>query len=403
MKKFVYLCGMMLLSMNMMAQIDLNDMNWRNPLHEDFTLLGRTWNSNSFLSSDGYWRGYPGSGVTHGNEKQVYQFTQCHFNDLEETMELVAEFDSAKRIPHNNYYLPSWMWPSNGGDGYPSSDGLYYFSGEIDYVNYNFNTNETEKFLYGYFEIRCKLPAHRGAFPAFWLHGSSKDSLDPYYEEIDIFEYTWSISDPYGWHWNYSNPHPTYAGDPWVISTGIYHNLHGNGCVPNDDAYARNYPRLNGSLDVSGWHTYSCEWMPDHVYWFLDGNLVNSYYDVMHIPRHPMTLKTDYCINRYALENYYDNGQPEWMGRGVMTIDYINVYQLEWDCETDETITCQSDLDGFDFAVKKNISVTSSVVEPIVSSSDKVTFRVTDSFEITGQFQADSGCEFTVIRQNCPE
>ncbi len=28
MKKFIYLCGMMLLSLNMMAQIDLNDPNW---------------------------------------------------------------------------------------------------------------------------------------------------------------------------------------------------------------------------------------------------------------------------------------------------------------------------------------------------------------------------------------
>lgn len=400
MKKFVYFCGMMLLNLNMMAQIDLNDRNWDTVFFDDFTLLGRTWNNNSFLSSDGFWRGYPGSGVTHGNEKQVYQFTQCHFNDIEETMELVAEYDSAKRIPYNNYYLPSWMWPSNGGNGYPSSDGLYYFSGEIDYVNYNFNTNETERFLYGYFEIRCKLPIHQGAFPAFWLHSSSKDSLDPYYDEIDIFEYNWGLGDPEGFQWAYSNSHPTYAGDPRVITTGIYHNLHGNGCIPNDDAYARNYPRLNGLIDVSVWHTYSCEWMPDHVYWFLDGKLVNSYFDQTHIPRHSLTLK----IN-YAIDNYYKYLGDVWMETDKMVIDYIGVYQLNWDCNTDEVITCQNELNDFMFhpSVKKTVSITPANGMITIGNTDKITIRVSDSFEITGPFQADAGCEFTVIRQDCPE
>mgnify|MGYP007101870348 CR=1 FL=1 len=38
-----------------------------------------------------------------------------------------------------------------------------------------------------------------------------------------------------------------------------------------------------------------------------------------------------------------------------------------------------------------------------VRNTDKVTFRVTDSFEITGPFQVDSGGEMTVIMQQCPE
>ena len=85
-----------------------------------------------------------------------------------------------------------------------------------------------------------------------------------------------------------------------------------------------------------------------------------------------------------------------------MTIDYIKVYQLIWDCDTDETITCQSDLDDFVYKVKKSISVTSTVDEPVVSNTDYVTFRVTDSFEITGDFEVQQGGEFTVIQQDCP-
>jgi hypothetical protein len=86
----------------------------------------------------------------------------------------------------------------------------------------------------------------------------------------------------------------------------------------------------------------------------------------------------------------------------TMVIDYIRAYQLEWDCNTDETIACQTDLDSFVFKVKKTVNITSSIEEVEVESTDKITFRVTDSFEITGLFQVDSGGEFTVIRQDCP-
>ena len=143
--------------------------------------------------------------------------------------------------------------------------------------------------------------------------------------------------------------------------------------------------------------------MPDHIYWYLDGQLVNSYNDATHIPRHPLRLKTNYAINRYAMENFNHNGDPDWKGSDIMVIEYIHVYQLLWNCETDEIISCQSDLDNFPYAVKRAISVTSSMGNPIVSSSNNVTFRVTESFEITGTFEVQQGGKFTVITQDCPD
>ena len=91
-----------------------------------------------------------------------------------------------------------------------------------------------------------------------------------------------------------------------------------------------------------------------------------------------------------------------WQGPGEMLIDYIRVCQLVWDCSTDEVITCQSDLDGFEYGVKKSVSITSTVNEPVVGSGDNVTFRITDSFEVTGPFIVDNGAGFTVIQQLCP-
>ncbi len=391
MKKIVYFCVLMLLNLNIMAQIDLNDNNWRNPLREDFNIPGRTWNSLTFVSSDDLWRAYPGYNVTDNINHQVYQFSNCHFNDIDETMELISEYDFDHRIPRNEYDLPSWL------EGvFPPSDGLYYFSGEIDYVNTASQVGGN--FRYGYFEIRCKLPQHKGTFPAFWLH-SQKDTLDPHYEEIDIFEHSRNLLESYP-YWPGYVP-PPQSDSSRVFTTGIYHNL--TGAFPDfyTESFARNFPMVpRSSSDLSNWHTFGCEWMPDHVYWYFDGNLVNSYLNKNHIPCHGMTLKTNYAIDGYAID--YSTHLPIWFGSAEMDIEYIYVYQLTWDCDTDETITCQSDLDGFEYGVKKSVAITSTVGEPIIGSTDKITFRVSDSFEITGPFQVESSAEFTVIRQDCP-
>ena len=111
MKQFIYLCGMMLITMNIMAQIDPYDRNWDTIVLDDFSTPGRTWVSWSFMSSDQQWMAYPGHGVTHGKELMVYQYNQCHFNTNDSVMELVSEFDYSNDIPAHQYELPAWMKP----------------------------------------------------------------------------------------------------------------------------------------------------------------------------------------------------------------------------------------------------------------------------------------------------
>ena len=100
------------------------------------------------------------------------------------------------------------------------------------------------------------------------------------------------------------------------------------------------------------------------------------------------------------LWTYTPNGIQTYLS---LAGDYINVYQLEWDCDRDELITCQTDLTSFDYKVKKSIAITSTNGDVSVGSSNKVTFRTSGFFEITGPFQVDSGGELTVIMQSCPE
>ena len=108
MKKFIYLCGMMLLSLNMMAQIDLNDRNWDTVLIENFDEGASywQWGQSSFTNPSRTWRAYPGSGVTHGSEHQVYQPSQCQIDVANQHMKFVAEYDLQDRIPRRgiHYY-----------------------------------------------------------------------------------------------------------------------------------------------------------------------------------------------------------------------------------------------------------------------------------------------------------
>ena len=85
-----------------------------------------------------------------------------------------------------------------------------------------------------------------------------------------------------------------------------------------------------------------------------------------------------------------------------MVIDHIKVYQLDWDCSTDEEITCQNELDNFNYSVKKSINISSTLEDVEIESGEKTTFRVIDFFVITGGFEIENGAEFTVIIQNCP-
>jgi len=380
MKRFLYLCTLIIMSLNAMAQIDPNDRNWSCTLSDNFNEPDRQFNS-TFHESMNKWIAYAKclrSGVTKQNLHSVYQWSNNTFNSIDGTLTMTS-YHVQDSLVCGDYDIPP---------GYicqPDHHELYYLSGMIETTN--------EKFCYGYFEMRCKLPVHKGAFPAFWLWDSKNATQAPvpYYEEIDIFEYTWNIAESPNW---IQNPNPHGIPDYHTFTSGIYFNDSGTDWT----SYAKNFPSLNNNEpDLSNWHTFSCEWMPDYVIWYCDGNVVNEFYDSQHIPRHPLTIKITYPI-----DNKYNYGNSEWMEQGNMFIDYVNVYQLNWDCDTEETIICQSDIENFDYGVKKSIIIASLTNEVIIRSSDKVTFRVADSFEITGQFHTENGCEFTVIRQSCP-
>ena len=377
MKKFVYLCGMMLLCMNMMAQIDLNDQNWdwNNSFIEEFN-TSRTWDPSTWISMpDMKWKALSDNHVIHDTLcPNIYQYDHCVPDLANGVIKLVSEY-APERIRNHQYDLPN-------GEPFPNNGPYQFLTGAL---------RSLQTFRYGYFEIRCKLPVHRGAFPSFWMHDSGSQPGNSFYESLDIFEYTWYITV------SGENPNPPGEGNKRCYTCGIHFNDTTNHSS-NEDRFGKAYPMIpSWCTDLDNFHTFSCEWMPDHVIWYFDGVEMNRYDNPANIPHRPHFIRAT-----YNLDGYYNHNNIIWQGTDEMVIDYIKVRQLKWDCATDEVITCQSDLNGFDYAVKESISITSTLGESVVSSSDKKTFRVTDSFVVTGPFTVNNGAEFTVIKQMCP-
>ena len=140
---------------------------------------------------------------------------------------------------------------------------------------------------YGYFEVRAKLPAGQGLWPAFWLLPSN-GTWPP---EIDIFEQLGN--DPTTMH---ETSHST-------VRSSISQVTH----VDNPDQF----------------HTYGMLWDQNYLVWTIDGVEVNR-----------QTTPSDMNQPMYILLNLAVGGT--WPGNpdsttpfpATMSIDYVHVYQL---------------------------------------------------------------------------
>lgn len=376
MKKIAYLCTMMLLSVNMMAQIDLDDGNWDLVFYDEFNSNNwDTW-ANWKISCPSpvyHYRSYYNDsefGVTHGAwEHQVYQRENCQLNNG--NLQFVSMYEGGNNqqpLSCGNYILP----PNKICD--TTHHTLFYTSGMIE---------TTTSFLYGYFEICCSLPIHKGSFPAFWLYSSGTN----YYNELDIFEYP--------------NGSSFIQNEDKQYTCGLYCDNNHSAPNPLDlISYGKVYPVLpNPSSSLSQFHKFSCEWMPDHITWYCDGHVMNVFDDYEHIPHHPMKLIANYAINGHVLDGL---DQPLWFDGDNMVIDYIKVYQLKTDCDSDVVISTLQDFVNYQPSVKKTIRIAPSTAFAAPSNAN-LNFRASESIIIGSGFTLPQGAQITLQTQICPE
>ncbi len=157
-------------------------------------------------------------------------------------------------------------------------------------------------FTYGKVEMRSRLPYGQGIWPAFWMLGSTGGNW-PNNGEIDIMENIGKASEQ-------NTVHGTIHGPGYSGANGI--------------GAAYTGPRF-----ADGFHTFTVEWEPNVIRWYVDGNL----YETRTPADLPAGTQWVYNHNFFILLNMavggYWPGFPD--GSTIFpqsyTIDYVRVYQ----------------------------------------------------------------------------
>ncbi len=210
------------------------------------------------------------------------------------------------------YYLPDEVYVDKGC--------LHLRSEQRDFGSQHFTSGRIDssgKFapVYGRFEIRGKLPAGKGLWPAYWLYPQNRDwamerlmaqavtngleklipEARPWYSEIDIMEY---------------------LGHRTNIAYGTLHYYTFEGVKKSSAG------KFKAAVDLSkDFHIYALEWEPDQIRWYVDGKLYHS--TTNGIPHAPHYL----ILNTAVGGKWPGNPDATTTFPQFHDIDYIRVYQ----------------------------------------------------------------------------
>jgi beta-glucanase (GH16 family) len=190
---------------------------------------------------------------------------------------------------HNNgemeYYAPDG-YSINGGNLHlvatnHAQNGEQYTSGMICSYGHFAQT-------YGWFEMRARMPAGKGMWPAFWLLPAN--GVWP--PEIDILEILGH------------EPNKVYFTNHWSAGD---HQSHGVNWVGPD--FSKDY------------HTFAVDWEPGSITWYVDGVAHGN--STSGVPAEPMFIVANLAVGG----GWPGNPDATTTFPSSMDIDYIRVYR----------------------------------------------------------------------------
>lgn len=161
-------------------------------------------------------------------------------------------------------------------NGYPYASGMIASHGKFE-------------FQYGYFEMRAKLPAGRGLWPAFWTMPADRK----WPPEIDVFDFL--------------------GQEPRRIVIGMHY-----GEREHPLKHTRRYFGPNLTKDF---HVFAVQWEEDLLVWYLDGEEIWRL--ERDVPAEPMYLIANLAVGG----RWPGNPNNETPFPSEYQIDYIRVWQ----------------------------------------------------------------------------
>lgn len=193
-------------------------------------------------------------------------------------------------------------------------------NGEYSYTSGRITTQNKHDFTYGIFEVSAKVPYGKGYLPAFWLMATDENIYGqwPRCGEIDIMEVLGDQPKTLHGTIHYGNPHSQGQGT-YTLST------------------IENFS--------SDFHTFTCEWEPGSIKWYMDGILYheeNDWYSTT-VGQGTITYPAPFDQPFYMILNLAVGGT--WVGYpdestnfddNPFIVDYVRVYQKD---SYDENVT----------------------------------------------------------------
>ncbi len=275
---------------------------------------------------------------------------------------LVIEDGTAKILAkQQTLTLPIMPWLDDSEiivDGQPNLRTFNYSSSNIW---------SRHTFFYGRYEIKCRVPAGKGFWSAFWTFGGG-DLID--WHEIDVFE--------------------IYGDNIERFTCNLHHNWLGNdqsSCGFGQDV-----------LDFSEWNTFRCDFEFDRVSWYINDILVRSVPRFQTITLQPLDCSTPlpagnfvtnkayptkrmHIIFNLAIQSGVNSPNTSTLFPGTFEIDYIRYYNKT---------NCCSDLI---FNTTEELS--------LLENHTAYNFICGENIELTGETALDEGLTLHIKAGNC--
>jgi beta-glucanase (GH16 family) len=174
---------------------------------------------------------------------------------------------------------------------------------EAQYTSASLETFGKASWTYGRIEVRAKLPAGKGVWPAIWTLGiNEKDRAVgwPRCGENDIMELV--------------------GKEPGIIHGTVHYFV--------DGKHASKGAQMSLAHPETDFHVYSTEWTPDRIDLFVDDTKYFSFAVRTADNDHPNPFrKPHYLILNLALGGAWGGPIDDTIFPQRMTIDYVRVYQ----------------------------------------------------------------------------
>ena len=254
MKKFIYLCSMMLLCLDVMAQIgndrQLDDSLYCSWIKKELYVVLNT-------NNDSIHPGWRYDSV-HSDEFNGNNLDRTKWFVMNKTWHSpkknIGYFDSNNNVFFNDGKL--YLSVTNNDDSiecYCSWDTLYNMYVTPKMLSGWIQSNK--KIRYGYIETNCYLPKNHNYWPCLWTTGRYQTSNYDDYDEVDVFERTHNDGTNY----------------PNKIRQNCYNGI---GCEYTVSSQATQILTLQDSITGQS-YVFGVEILPEEVVFYINGEVTS--------------------------------------------------------------------------------------------------------------------------------